>query len=146
MIVVTASAVLLGIAAQSFLPNATNEELATKSMPPEKGNPRKLHDQIRVETREEEWATQAESALRAAYVKLPGIGRTAQIEIRCAATLCELAGQPPEGIVATVEASLVANLQDPSRAPAGLRNIAASFGRLKGRATYVVYFERVPIS
>jgi DNA-binding CsgD family transcriptional regulator len=85
----------------------------------------RLYTRVRSERRDAAWASRTEAALRSAYSGVAGVD-PASLGVRCAATVCEVAG----GIAASADASTaVAALQGKS-----LHDALARLG-LTGRST-----------
>jgi DNA-binding CsgD family transcriptional regulator len=74
---------------------APQDEFARKFVPNhEPMDPQQLHRALLAETREPDWAGRMENVIREAYGMIPYVGTPAEpLEVRCAATLCEVAGR-----------------------------------------------------
>ena len=80
---------------------AAQDEFARKFVPNHgPTDPQQLHKALLAETRDPDWAPRMEAMIRDAYDSIPYVGTAAEpLEVRCAATLCEVAGRfdvPPE--------------------------------------------------
>jgi DNA-binding CsgD family transcriptional regulator len=80
---------------------AGKDEFARKFVPNHGPmDPQQLHAALLAETRDPKWAPRMEAVIRDAYDRIAFVGTAAEpIEVRCAATLCEVAGRfdiPPE--------------------------------------------------
>lgn len=132
-IVTALSAVLLSHSApQPTLqtpPSPTADPLFDAAVPPSDNNPQTLRKQLEAEARDPIWAPKTEAALEAAYRSVDGLAPG--LRIRCASTLCEVAGQSTAGSVSRLNRTMQA-LQGrrliSTLSQAGLNSAAQGFG------------------
>ena len=108
--------------------------------------PRALHAKLRQETRDAEWASRAEGAIKLQLAKVPYIGGVENSSIRCASTVCEINGvAPPDLANANINSAWQAlqgnDLRDELRKQ-GLVSASSIFGSNNGKATYTLYYKR----
>jgi DNA-binding CsgD family transcriptional regulator len=110
-------------------PSPTSDPLFDAAVRPTDNTPQTLRKQLDVEARDPMWAPKAEAALVAAYRSVDGLAPG--MRIRCASTLCEVAGQSTAGSMARLNRTMQA-LQGQrlisTLSQAGLRSPAQSFG------------------
>lgn len=98
MSVIVAGAVAAGwalFAAQSPVADPPSaDEAAYAALAKPSDDSAALYDRLRREGRDAAWADRAEPALDGLYAPLPGVGR---VRVRCALTLCEVAGTAAPG-------------------------------------------------
>ena len=108
--------------------------------------PSALYRKLRAETRDDSWAPAAEATLHARYAAVPRIAHGDALQVRCGATLCEIAGTIAVRDNATINATMQA-LQDPQiekqlRAQGFGKALSQSFGGGKGPPRFLIYWSR----
>lgn len=110
---------------------------------------RRLHAEVRAQTRDTLWAERTETDLRSLYAALAHLRSASEpVRVICAANLCEVAGAV-DGDVHGVEAGMVALVDVPICEGArklGLRREIVDVGMTNGRppsAPFVSYWRRV---
>lgn len=146
MTIVLAIAATLTLAVGGNIQTATSaQDVVAETLPAADDGPHATRDRFRREARDPAWAAQAEAALRSAYSGVRALGANDQPSIRCAATLCQVAGRSPAQADQAINNALMTALQERSLAPKGLEIVATSFATGKGHGTgfsYVAYFRR----
>ena len=66
------------------------------ALPDPAADPRALYRRIRMEARDREWASRAETGVKGALAAIPNITQGA-LRVSCASTLCEVRGSVQEG-------------------------------------------------
>lgn len=132
-IVAALSAVLLSLSApQAPLqtqPSPPADPLFDAAFRPSDRDPQTLRKQLEAEARDPMWAPKTEAALVAAYGSIDGLAPG--LRIRCASTLCEVAGQSTAGSMSRLNRTMQA-LQGQrlisTLSQAGLSSAAQGFG------------------
>jgi hypothetical protein len=103
----------------------------------------RLYARVRSEPRDAAWADRAEAALRSRYAGIAGVD-PASLDIRCAATVCEVQGRiaATADASATVAALQAAALRD-ALAQLGLTSRSTAFATAAGRSPqFLAYWTR----
>ncbi|UVO49419.1 hypothetical protein M0208_02410 [Sphingomonas sp. SUN019] len=116
-------------------------------LPPTSDSPRALHDRLRAEPRDAEWASRTEGKIKDAYVSIPYVGTSADpLRIRCGTSVCEVAGTLPERLSmansnVAMDALQGKQLNDRFTGN-GLDVKSMLFGSGSGKQTFVTYLAR----
>ena len=112
-------------------------------------NPRALHDAVRSQPRDPEWAPKAETSLKDRYTTIPFVGGSGNpVNVKCASTICEVSGVFGESTsMANVNVGMKQMQSADFRQSLDPRNfkppVAMIFGGTKtGASTFVAYITR----
>lgn len=135
--VVTILSAPASLAPSQTAPSRPADPLFDTAVGPSTSTPQALREQLDAEARDPVWAPKMEAALAAGYRTINGLAPG--LRIRCARTLCEVAGQSSTGSAATLSRTMQA-LQGKklitTLSVAGLQSPGQSFGEA-GKTSFV---------